>query len=92
MSVCTETALQHIPPFTTFGSLPTFPNISAADAIAGWNSPQCGTCWKITYKGKSVTVIAIDHADGFNLSLEALNKLTNGQAEQLGVITGATAK
>ena len=77
--------------FTTFGSLPTFPNIGAAQAIAGWNSAACGSCWKISYKGKSITVTAVDHAgDGFNLAEMALNTLTNGQAVALGEIS-ATA-
>ena len=73
--------------FTTFGSLPTFPNIGAAAAVAGWNSAECGSCWKLTYNGTSVTVIAMDHAgDGFNLSLESMNTLTNNQAQFLGVV------
>ena len=73
--------------FTTFGSLPSFPNIGAAQAIAGWNSTACGSCWQISYEGKSVNVIAVDHAgDGFNLSLEAVNTLTNGHATEFGVI------
>ena len=73
--------------FTTFGSLPTFPNIGAAAAVTGFNSPECGSCWKLTYNGTSVTVTAMDHAgDGFNLSLESMNTLTNGQAVSLGVV------
>ncbi|KAH9026150.1 Cerato-platanin [Lactarius hengduanensis] len=73
--------------FTTFGSLPSFPNIGAAQAVGGWNSPACGSCWKISFGGKSINVIAVDHAgDGFNLSLEAMNTLTNGHAQELGVI------
>lgn len=73
--------------FTTFGSLPSFPNIGAAQAVGGWNSPACGSCWTISFGGKSINVIAVDHAgDGFNLSLEAMNTLTNGHAQELGVI------
>ncbi|KAH9857545.1 immunomodulatory protein [Lenzites betulinus] len=73
--------------FSTFGSLPHFPNIGGAAAVAGWNSAQCGTCWQLTYNGKSITVLAIDHADaGFNIALGAMNTLTNGQATQLGRI------
>lgn len=33
--------------FTTFGSLPSFPRIGSASAIAGYNSANCGTCWKV---------------------------------------------
>jgi len=74
--------------FTTFGSLPSFPNIGAAQAVGGWNSPACGTCWQITYGGKSINVTAIDTVkDGFNLSLEAMDTLTNGHAEEFGVVS-----
>ena len=73
--------------YTTFGSLPNFPNIGGAAAIAGWNSDQCGTCWQLTYKGKSINVLAIDHAgSGFNIAEGAMNALTNGQAAFLGRI------
>ncbi|KAI0839610.1 SnodProt1 [Hypoxylon sp. FL0890] len=59
--------------------------IGAADTIAGWNSPNCGTCYQLTYNGKSINVYAIDHtANGFNIALDAMNALTNGQAVALG--------
>ncbi|KAI0258505.1 Cerato-platanin [Gloeopeniophorella convolvens] len=78
--------------FIDFQSLPSFPNIGAAQAIAGFNSPACGSCWQITYEGKSIIVTAIDHADdGFTLSLEAMNTLTDGNAVELGVVD-ATAE
>ena len=71
--------------FTTFGSLPHFPNIGGAAAVAGWNSASCGTCWKLTYNGRSINVLAIDPTDaGFNIALEAMNTLTNNQAVFLG--------
>jgi hypothetical protein len=76
--------------FTTFKSLPSFPYIGGASAVAGWNSPNCGTCWKLTYtnsegKKKSINVLAVDHAGtGFNIALKAMNDLTSGQAKQLG--------
>ncbi|ODA80660.1 hypothetical protein RJ55_03619 [Drechmeria coniospora] len=67
------------------GDIPKFPYIGGAAAVGGWNSPNCGTCWKLDYAGKSITVLAIDHAGaGFNIALEAMNALTNGQAQQLG--------
>ncbi|KAF4951312.1 hypothetical protein FGADI_7510 [Fusarium gaditjirri] len=69
----------------TQGQIPKFPYIGGAQAVAGWNSPNCGTCWKLTYKGKSINVLAIDHTDaGFNISPAAMNALTNNQAVQLG--------
>ncbi|TFK61486.1 immunomodulatory protein, partial [Pluteus cervinus] len=75
--------------YTTFGSLKAFPNIAAAGVVEGWNSQNCGTCWKITYGSKSINVLAVDHAGSgsFNLALAAMNTLTNGQAQQLGRIT-----
>ncbi|KAA1469391.1 Cerato-platanin [Dentipellis sp. KUC8613] len=73
--------------FPTFGSLPDFPNLGAAAAIAGWGSDACGTCWAISYNGVTVNIVAVDHADdGFNLSLEAMNTLTDGQAQFLGSV------
>ncbi|KAF5683596.1 eliciting plant response [Fusarium denticulatum] len=69
----------------TQGQIPKFPYIGGAQAVAGWNSPNCGTCWKLTYKGKSINVLAIDHTDsGFNISPAAMNALTNNQAVKLG--------
>ena len=76
--------------FSTFSSLPHFPNIGGAAAIAGWNSAQCGTCWQLTYNGRSINVLAIDHAaSGFNIALEAMNTLTGGQARSLGRINAS---
>ncbi|EJD08293.1 Cerato-platanin [Fomitiporia mediterranea MF3/22] len=73
--------------FTTFGSLPTFPFIGGASAIAGFNSANCGSCWNITFNGTSIVVTAIDFAgSGFNIGEIAMNNLTNGQAEQVGVV------
>lgn len=78
--------------FSNFGSLPQFPNIGGAVAVGGWNSDACGTCWQLTYKGKSINVLAVDHTDaGFNIALAAMNTLTNNQAKQLGRID-VTAK
>ncbi|KAF7561293.1 hypothetical protein G7046_g2859 [Stylonectria norvegica] len=75
------------PSWTTQGDIPKFPYIGGAVAVAGWNSPSCGSCWKLSWKGKTINVLAIDHADaGFNIGLDALNKLTNGQAAALGRI------
>ncbi|KAI1825794.1 eliciting plant response-like protein [Xylaria intraflava] len=71
--------------WTTQGQIPHFPNIAAAEAVTGWNSTGCGTCWTLTYNGASVTVLAVDHAgSGFNLALGAMNTLTNNQAVALG--------
>jgi hypothetical protein len=77
--------------YTTLGSLPSFPNIGAAYAVRGWDSPACGTCWQLTYTNaqgvsKSINVTAVDHAgaNSFNIALKAMNNLTNNQAVALG--------
>ncbi|KIY50660.1 Cerato-platanin [Fistulina hepatica ATCC 64428] len=73
--------------YTTFGSLPDFPYIGGAQAVTGWNSPNCGTCWKLYYPvtGVSINVLAIDFAgSGFNIALEAMNVLTDGDAVDVG--------
>lgn len=71
--------------FPTFGSVPTFPNIGGAFVVTGFASPGCGTCWKLSANGSTIYFTAIDHAgDGFNLSEESLNVLTDGQAVRLG--------
>ncbi|KZT24022.1 Cerato-platanin [Neolentinus lepideus HHB14362 ss-1] len=71
--------------FTTFRFLPDLPYIGGAAAVAGWNSPNYGMCWQLTYNGETIMVLAIDHADnGINVSLEAMNTLTNGQAIAVG--------
>ncbi|CAM1500818.1 Fc.00g099800.m01.CDS01 [Cosmosporella sp. VM-42] len=81
------------PTWKTQGQIPKFPYIGGAQVIGGWNSDQCGTCWKLTYKGKSINVLAIDHAAaGFNIALDAMNKLTNGQAVKLGRVDATATK
>jgi hypothetical protein len=78
---------------STQGSLPGFPHIGGASTIAGWNSPACGTCYSLTYNGKSINVIAMDHAaEGFNIVQAALDELTNGQAVALGRIDAQYAE
>ncbi|ROW16044.1 hypothetical protein VPNG_02506 [Cytospora leucostoma] len=73
--------------YQTQGDIPDFPYIGGADAIAGWNSASCGTCWQLTYGSNSIKVLAIDHAaSGFNIGEDALNALTNNQAVALGRI------
>lgn len=80
---CSNLTPQH----PTLGSFPTFPNIGGSFAITGFGSAECGSCWRITdtSTGVGITVTAIDVAgEGFNLSEEALNTLTNGLAVQIG--------
>jgi hypothetical protein len=67
------------------GQIPNFPYIGGASAVGGWNSPACGTCWAATYNGRTIHILAIDHAsNGLNIGLRAMNDLTNGQAVHLG--------
>ena len=73
--------------FPTFGKLPSFPAIGGVSAVKGWNSPECGSCWKLTYGKKFIYVTAIDTiSEGFDISLEAMNILTNNQAQKLDSI------
>lgn len=69
----------------TQGQVKGFPHIGGAQAVAGWNSPNCGTCWQATYNGRSIYILAIDRASqGLNIAFSALNELTGGNAEQFG--------
>lgn len=71
----------------TQSQIPRFPYIGGAQAVSGWNSPSCGTCWKLEYKGRSVTILAVDRAvTGFNIGLHALNDLTGGRGVEVGRI------
>ncbi|TGO65729.1 hypothetical protein BCON_0001g00440 [Botryotinia convoluta] len=75
------------PQYKVQGDLPTFARIGGASTIAGWNSPNCGTCYTLTYQGVSINILAIDAAaTGFNIAESAMNALTNGRAVELGNI------
>ncbi|KAF2714572.1 heat-stable 19 kDa antigen precursor [Pleomassaria siparia CBS 279.74] len=77
----------------TQGAIKNYPYIGGYVGVAGWNSPQCGTCYGVTYNDKTIYVLAIDHtADGFNLAKAALDALTNNQAAQLGRIDAQYAQ
>ncbi|EAQ86110.1 hypothetical protein CHGG_07363 [Chaetomium globosum CBS 148.51] len=68
------------------GDVTGFPNIGGSDSIPGWNSPNCGTCWSVSYNGNTIHVVAVDHAGaGLNLGLNAFNKLTNNHGVELGL-------
>ncbi|KAG2353744.1 Cerato-platanin [Suillus spraguei] len=80
--------------FTTFGSLPSFPNIGGIPS-ATWNSPLCGTCWKLEYTTptgiyESIYITAVDDAYTYNLSEESFNKLTDNTGYAAGKVA-ATA-
>jgi hypothetical protein len=62
-------------------------NELSSSAIQPLTTFKCGTCYGVTYNGKTVYVLAVDHAgDGFNLAKQAMDELTNGQAAALGRI------
>ena len=70
-----------------------FPYIGGAQAVAGWGSPNCGTCWSATYNGKRIHILAVDRAAaGLNIGLAAMNDLTNGQAVFLGRVDATVAQ
>lgn len=71
--------------YQTQSNVPSFPYVGGWENIAGWNSASCGQCLSVTYNGKTIFVTAIDHtAAGVNLSQEAMDALTNGNAVQFG--------
>lgn len=71
--------------YTTLGQLPTFPRIGGVYTVTGWDSAYCGTCYEVTYGNTTLAVLAVDTAsEGFNLSEEAMNALTGGEAAFLG--------
>ncbi|KAE9403830.1 Cerato-platanin [Gymnopus androsaceus JB14] len=75
--------------FTTFNSLPSFPNIGAFAAVTEWDSPNCGTCWEIVWGDSApLYALAIDVAGTglINLSEEAMNTVTGGLAVELGSV------
>ncbi|KAL2139386.1 hypothetical protein VTI28DRAFT_5276 [Corynascus sepedonium] len=69
----------------TQGEIPKFPYIGGGYAVGGYNSPNCGSCWSVSYGGKTIHVLAIDSASrGLNIGLRAMNDLTNNRAVELG--------
>ncbi|KAK2756470.1 hypothetical protein FQN54_005363 [Arachnomyces sp. PD_36] len=79
--------------YKTAGDLPSFPNIGGAFSIGGWDSPNCGKCYSLEYEGVTIYVTAMDTgSDGFNLSEQAMNTLTNGRANEAGRIVANFAE
>lgn len=71
--------------YQTLGALPKFPLIGASVEVPGWNSPNCGKCYAVTYGTTTRNILAVDHAgEGWVLSRAALDQLTGGLATQLG--------
>ncbi|EJD54183.1 heat-stable 19 kDa antigen [Auricularia subglabra TFB-10046 SS5] len=73
--------------YKTLADIPTYPNVGGIPRIS-YNSTSCGTCWKLTYEGRSVTFLAIDRAAAtFNLGKTAFQTLSNKSAEALPTFT-----
>jgi len=73
--------------YETLGSVPGFSLVGAIETIAGWNSPNCGKCYQVTYTatGASIYMTAVDRAtSGIVLSLAALDVLTGNNGKALG--------
>ncbi|KAL4063296.1 Cerato-platanin [Scleroderma yunnanense] len=82
--------------FETLGELPTFPYVGGIPGLT-WNSPYCGSCWQLSYTDASgttrtIVVTAVDEAWSFNLSQEAMDKLTGGIAVQKGTVTAISTQ
>ncbi|TRM67693.1 Cerato-platanin [Schizophyllum amplum] len=81
--------------YTTFASLPTFPNIAAMAGIR-FNSDQCGTCWQLSTTDDSgnthsVVVTAIDTSNaGFTVSESTFVELLGATDMGMGRVS-ATA-
>ncbi|KAF5345926.1 hypothetical protein D9758_011421 [Tetrapyrgos nigripes] len=84
--------------FKTFGDIPQFPHIGASADVEGFNSANCGACYKLSYTNangetKSIHMLAIDHAGtGFNVAQAAMDELTGGQAVALGRVDVTSKK
>ncbi|EJF62755.1 immunomodulatory protein [Dichomitus squalens] len=71
--------------WTVLGDADGFPDIGGVFAVEGFDSDNCGSCWELTYNVLKINILAIDTAPvGFDISLKAMNKLTGGNAEDLG--------
>ena len=75
--------------YTNLGSLPTYPYVGGVYSVTGWDSPACGSCYKIRYgpTDTTITVLAVDVApNGFIINQYAMNVLTGGLAIELGSV------
>ncbi|TRM67694.1 Cerato-platanin [Schizophyllum amplum] len=83
--------------YSTYGSLPNFPHIGAMGGVYH-ASPQCGTCWQLSWTDefgttRSIAVTAIDQAgNGFNIAQTALDELTNGRSAEKGSVDASVTQ
>jgi len=79
--------------YVDLGSLPDFPFLGGSSVVAGFDMTNCVSCWVLKYEGANVTVLVVDTAqNGFAISEEAMNVLTDGQAADVGSITAETMR
>jgi hypothetical protein len=85
--------------YPTLGAVPSFPRVGGAFAVSGYGSPECGTCWSLTYAPRggaptrTVLVVLVDSASaGFAISRAAMDILTGGLAVQLGRVNALAVK
>ncbi|KAI6156749.1 Cerato-platanin [Pisolithus tinctorius] len=79
--------------YTTFSSFPNVPYLGGAPTIANWNDANCDKCYAITYAKNTINILALDVSkDGFTVSPQAMNVLTNGQASALGRVEVTAAE
>ncbi|OKL58619.1 hypothetical protein UA08_06167 [Talaromyces atroroseus] len=72
--------------YNTIGDLPT-KNVGGSLTIKGWNDPNCGACYSLSYKNETVYVLAIDVAiSQFNVAQKVLDQLTHGHAQEFGSV------
>lgn len=76
--------------YTTFSSLPSFPNIGGVPGNS-WNSTLCGSCWGLKYTAPTggqttVYITAVDDSYTFNISPQAFDALTNGTGFAAGKV------
>lgn len=73
------------PNYPNLGSFPNFPNLGGVYTVSGYNSPQCGSCYAVTYGSTTINILAVDRSvNGFTVSQEAMNNLTGGHAAEFG--------
>ncbi|VDB85647.1 unnamed protein product [Peniophora sp. CBMAI 1063] len=64
--------------FPTLDSFPTFPSVGGSQVITSFADADCGTCFSITFNGKSQFFTAIDVAkDGVVTSQTSFSQLAN---------------
>ncbi|KAG1770878.1 Cerato-platanin [Suillus placidus] len=76
--------------YTTFASLPSFPNIGGVPGTV-WNSTLCGSCWSLKYaapNGRQTTVYitAVDNSYTYNVSPQAFIELAGATGLEAGKV------